>query len=213
MKYEKILLDYKLDDFEPFIEKNIMDYHYNLVYEEATNELNNYVSQFKDFKTKDIVELLYNYKFLPDYLKKPLLTSGSSYLNHSMFFENLSKTKTIITNYDFMQAIRNAFGSFENLKKNLYKSFLNLYGSGFVFLVLDPFLNLEIINNENNLNPLTEHKIPLLCLDCWEHSYYPQYKSKKKYYFENLINLINWKIVENRFKEAKNSYLTNLNIA
>lgn len=213
MNYEKIKLKFSLDEFEPYIKKDIMETHYNLIYEDIKNKLNECVYKYNDFKKNRVDELLFNYKFLPDYLKNPALIIGGSFLNHSLFFENLTTSNTIISSNDFMKAIKDAFGSKENLEEILYKTALNVHGSAFVFLSIDTFFNLKIEIGENDNNPLIKHHTPILALDCWEHSYYPQYKAKKKFYYKNLIKLIDWEIVEKRYENAKDAYFTNLSIA
>ena len=46
---------------------------------------------------------------------------------------------------------------------------------------------------------------PILVIDMWEHSYYLQYKTKRPEYIDAFWNILNWNIVNSRFKTIKNN--------
>jgi Fe-Mn family superoxide dismutase len=54
----------------------------------------------------------------------------------------------------------------------------------------------------NNDRPDTEINVPLLVLDMWEHAYFLDYQNDKRQYINNLWQVINWKVVEQRYLAA-----------
>lgn len=65
---------------------------------------------------------------------------------------------------------------------------------------------LEYLHRQNQ-DPvaLEEGKVPLLGIDMWEHAYYIQYKNDKARYLDNIWKVVNWKNVEERYKNAVES--------
>ena len=58
---------------------------------------------------------------------------------------------------------------------------------------------LKILNTSNAGNPLTDHYIPLLTIDVWEHAYYIQHRNARAIYVQSIFPLINWDFVASQF--------------
>ncbi len=99
--------------------------------------------------------------------------------------------------------INSTFGSFENFKEQFTKTSLGVFGSGWVWLVVNSEGKLEIIFTKNQDSPLIDGKIPILGLDVWEHAYYLKYQNKRAEYIASWWNVVNWKKVEEFFKKYK----------
>ncbi|MDA3866367.1 MAG: Fe-Mn family superoxide dismutase, partial [Salinivirgaceae bacterium] len=81
------------------------------------------------------------------------------------------------------------------------------FGSGWAWLVLTMDGELKVSQTSNQNNPLMPDQeiqgIPLLNVDVWEHAYYLAYQNKRTEYISNFWNIINWEIVNERYKMAK----------
>ncbi|MDR1371317.1 MAG: Fe-Mn family superoxide dismutase, partial [Dysgonamonadaceae bacterium] len=72
-------------------------------------------------------------------------------------------------------------------------------GSGWAWLVKDNAGKLSIIKESNAGNPLSDGFTPLLGFDVWEHSYYLDYQNRRADHINALWNIIDWKVIENRY--------------
>ena len=105
-------------------------------------------------------------------------------------------------NSKILDTINKKFTSLEEFKVKFKESALNLFGSGWVWLVVNSKSEeLEIVQTKNQDSPISEGKIPLLGIDVWEHAYYLKYQNKRADYVDAFFNVINWEEV-NDFLEA-----------
>ena len=76
---------------------------------------------------------------------------------------------------------------------------MSQFGSGYGWLVVTTDDELMIISLPNQETPLPLNLRPLLLVDVWEHAYYLKYQNRRASYLENWQELIDWKIVEDRY--------------
>ncbi len=196
MEYKRITLDY--NSLEPYIDNKTLDLHYNAHYKNYTEKLNKYLK-----------EQNYNYKYTPTYLAKnidilpkenrdEILYNLGGYLNHSLYFNNLTDKKKEIP-IKFKELINKYFTSFNNFKEEFINTANELKGSGYTFLVLDKNNNLRIINMSNQDTPYYYGFIPIMTIDVWEHSYYLKYNNKRNDYLTQIFNIIDFDKVYNLY--------------
>jgi len=102
-------------------------------------------------------------------------------------------------------AINTAFGSMDELKKQLTQAGMTRFGSGFAWLIMaDGKLAVTSTPNQDNpLMPVADMQgTPLLGLDVWEHAYYLKYQNKRPAYIEEWFNVVDWAKVSERFAAA-----------
>ena len=87
-------------------------------------------------------------------------------------------------------AITRDFGSLDNLKRTLRTAVLDIFGSGWAWLVFDSDGCLTIQKTANQEVPLP--LCPLLACDVWEHAYYLSFQNRRAEYFENWWQVLAW---------------------
>ena len=189
MEYKRITLDYK--SLEPYIDDRTLDLHYNAHYRNYTDKLNKYLN-----------DINYDYKDSPEYLAKhidilpmenrdEILFNLGGYLNHSLYFYNLTDKKKEIPK-ELLDEINKYFGSFSLFKEEFIDMALEVKGSGYTFLVLDKNNKLRIINTSNQDTPYYYGFTPIMTIDVWEHSYYLKYTYDRKKYLDSIFNVIDF---------------------
>ncbi len=89
------------------------------------------------------------------------------------------------------------FGSFDEFKKQFIETGTQLFGSGWVWLILDTDGTLKIVGTKDADLPLIHGQKALLVCDIWEHAYYLDYQNRRKDYVEIFLDhLVNWSFAE-----------------
>ena len=189
MEYKRITLDYK--SLEPYIDDRTLDLHYNAHYRNYTDKLNKYLN-----------DINYDYKDSPEYLAKhidilpmenrdEILFNLGGYLNHSLYFYNLTNKKKDIP-IELLNLINKYFGSFSLFKEEFIDMAMEVKGSGYTFLVMDKNNKLRIINTSNQDTPYYYGFTPIMTIDVWEHAHYLKYTYLRKKYLENIFDIIDF---------------------
>ena len=77
-----------------------------------------------------------------------------------------------------------------------------LFGSGWVWLVLDGGKHLTILTLPNQDSPIMEGHYPLFGIDVWEHAYYLKYHNVRAEYLTAIWNVMNWDFISERYATA-----------
>jgi Fe-Mn family superoxide dismutase len=128
---------------------------------------------------------------------------NAAYL-HALFFENISDQNSLITmdSLSFMRLERD-FGSFDAWQKNFVACAMSAR-NGWALTVysrmLKRYINIVVDLHSQNV-PID--CVPIVVIDCWEHSYYRDYLSDRKTYVYAMMKELNWKEIEDRFRKAE----------
>ncbi|MCK9292609.1 superoxide dismutase [archaeon] len=191
-------LPYSYESLEPHIDKETMLVHH-------TKHHQGYLDKFlkaiegTDFENVYVNDILKDLKIIPEKLKTSIVNNGGGFSNHNFFWEILTPNSTKEPEQNLKKEIDIEFGSFTEFKKEFKEKALTLFGSGWVWLVLDKDKKLKIIQTKNQDSPLSIGLKPLLTIDLWEHAYYLNYQNKRADYVDNFWNVVNWKQVEYLF--------------
>ena len=189
MEYKRITLDYK--SLDPYIDDRTLDLHYNAHYRNYTDKLNKYLNNINyDYKDSPIY-LAKHIDILPMENRDEILFNLGGYLNHSLYFYNLTNKKKDIP-IELLNLINKYFGSFSLFKEEFIDMAMEVKGSGYTFLVMDKNNKLRIINTSNHDTPYYYGFTPIMTIDVWEHAYYLKYTYLRKKYLENIFDIIDF---------------------
>ncbi|MDR2773675.1 MAG: superoxide dismutase [Tannerella sp.] len=185
-------LPYESNALEPVISKQTVDFHYGKHVQAYINNLNGLIkgTSFENSSLEEIV-------------KKSdggIFNNGAQVWNHEFYFNTFSPNGGGEPSGALAEAIKNQFGSFENFKKEFNAASVSLFGSGWAWVSKDESGKIVITKESNAGNPLKSGLTPLLGFDVWEHSYYLDYQNRRADHINALWNIIDWKVVEKRFK-------------
>ncbi|MBS0648586.1 MAG: superoxide dismutase [Verrucomicrobia bacterium] len=199
-KYELPQLPYDFSALEPVISGQIMELHYTKHHQGYVNNLNTALEKYQEAESKKDISAMIA-------LQSAIKFNGGGHVNHSIFWTNLApvgKGGGEPPKGELAQAIKENFGSLENLMEKFSGMTVAVQGSGWGWLGYDKLKSELVITTCANQDPLsTQGYVPLLGIDVWEHAYYLQYKNVRGDYVKNIWKIINWHNVEERFLKAK----------
>lgn len=132
--------------------------------------------------------------------QEDLAFNYSGHVLHSLLWQNLTPRR-LKPSGKFLQTLQEQ-DMWDTFAADLVDTGCSIKGSGWVIVAADKSTNEIIIETISNhdMEKVIIYK-PLLILDAWEHAYYLDYKNKKQDYFEALLQIINWDVVEKRFNK------------
>jgi len=193
-------LPYAYDALEPYLDARTMEIHYDRHHRAY---FNNFVNAVKGTAMENTpVEQIFAEVSKAG---EAVRNNGGGYYNHVFFWENMGN-KPSKPSDGLTAAIEKAFGSFDKFREVFSNAAKTRFGSGWAWLYLTPDKNLAIGSTPNQDNPLMDVSpikgTPLLTIDVWEHAYYLKYQNKRPDYVEAFWNVVNWDVVNERYKEA-----------
>ena len=195
-------LPYAYNALEPYIDEQTMRTHHDRHHQAYVDKVNTALDGNTEHRSKTIEALLSNLNSVPEPIRMAVRNNGGGHYNHSLFWEMIGPKSGGKPTGEIATAIDKDFGSFESFKEKLKTAGLNLFGSGWVWLIVNNG-KLEVIALPNQDNPISQGKTPILGVDVWEHAYYLKYQNKRAEYLDQFFNIINWKKVEELYSKAK----------
>lgn len=200
-------LDYPMDALEPFIDEQTMNVHFNILLRNYVNKLNDALEHYPELQFWTLEQLLINAALLPSAVKEPIINNAGGVFNHYLFFDMMTAPEESQMNNEFSVILRKEFGSLQRFEALFVDAATKVFGSGYVWLVLNHTGNLGIVTTSNQDNPFSFGVTPILTLDMWEHAFFCQYISNKRAYASNWLRLIHWNRVYKRYRSIVHSNL------
>lgn len=186
---------------EPYIDSMTMEIHYTKHHRAYYDNLMNAVKA-TEMENMSFIELLNHISKYPTVVRN----NGGGHFNHSMFWKLLSGKGGGEPQGELREAILKKFNSFDEFKSTFSDAAKNRFGSGWAWLSVNHDGSLLVASTPNQDNPLMDlaecHGLPILGLDVWEHAYYLKYQNRRPDYIAAFWNVINWKVVEENYRNA-----------
>ena len=196
-------LPYAYDALEPHIDAETMHLHHDKHHQAYVNKLNDAVAKDPSLATDktNIDDLLKYLATIPENIRTAVRNQGGGHSNHSLFWLTLA-AKGGAPKGELATALDKDLGGLDKFKADAGKAGAGLFGSGWVWLVLDGGKKLSVITLPNQDSPFSEGLYPLFGIDVWEHAYYLKYHNLRPDYITALWNVVNWDFISDRYATA-----------
>ncbi len=191
-------LPYAFNALEPHLDARTMEIHHGKHHNAYVTNLNSAIAG-KPEENSSIEEICKSVSKYPAAVRN----NGGGHYNHSLFWTLLSPSGGGAPSGAVADAIKSAFGSFDEFKTKFAAAGTGRFGSGWAWLIVDASGKLQITSTPNQDNPLMDvaegRGTPILGLDVWEHAYYLNYQNRRPDYIAAFWNIVNWNEVAKRF--------------
>ncbi|WP_084756324.1 superoxide dismutase [Candidatus Paracaedibacter symbiosus] len=188
-KIELPALPYEMDSLAPYISEKTLEFHYRKHHQTYVDNLNTLI-EAKKLQGKSLEELILLGANDPKLI--PVFNNAAQTWNHTFYWNSMKKNGGGQPTGALLDKIKKDFGSYEKFKDAFVDAGTKVFGSGWVWLILEGD-TLKIVTTSNADLPLTSGKKALLTCDVWEHAYYLDYQNRRKSYVEVFLNhLVNW---------------------
>ena len=188
-------LNYSFTSLEPVIDSVTMRVHYTKHHQGYVTNLNN---ALKSQSQKSLDSILMSVSKYPTAVRN----NAGGHFNHTLFWECLTPGGKELKG-DLLQEITKTYGSLDSLQKLMTTQGTTLFGSGWVWLIVNNDNKLQVITSINQDNPIMDlasiQGTPILGIDVWEHAYYLKYQNKRADYLKNIWKIINWEFVSTKY--------------
>jgi len=192
-------LPYPEDALSPVISANTLSFHHGKHHKAYVDNLNKLLpgSEFEGRSLEDIVR---GSAGKPD--KAPFFNNAGQVWNHNFYWQCLRPNGGGAPPSSLAPKIEQAFGGYDNFKKELATACVTQFGSGWGWLVSEGG-TLKVVKTPNAEPPFIRGQTPLLTIDVWEHAYYLDYQNRRPDHVNAVIDkLINWDFVERNLADA-----------
>ena len=203
-------LGYDYDALEPHIDARTMEIHHQKHHGAYTANFNKALEAHPALHSVDAEHILRGFNGLPEAIQPSVRNNGGGFHNHSLFWDILAPEGSRVPTGDLAAAIDEAFGSFDSFKEQFGAAAATRFGSGWGWLIIDPFGNLKVTSTANQDSPLMSGHTPILGLDVWEHAYYLNYQNRRPDYIAAFWNVVNWDRVAERFAHRRGGWIKSI---
>lgn len=192
-------LPYDYTALEPYIDEKTMRLHHDKHLQTYINNLNAALEKEPRLQLLPLRQLIEYTDKLPQPLQNIIRNNAGGVYNHRFYFDQLKKPTDDKPTGELLRAINRSFGTVDKFKAELKTAALSVFGSGYAWLVTDGN-KLKIITTPNQNVPTED--CPILNVDVWEHAYYLKHYNVRADYIDDLMKIIDWNKVGERYREC-----------
>src|SRR5947209_7236146 len=137
MAFEVPPLPYDYNALEPYIDEETMHLHHDKHHQAYVNNLNTALEKYPELQSKSAVDLIRDLNSVPEDIRTAVRNNGGGHVNHSMFWQIMGPNAGGEPTGAIAGAIKEAFGTFEDFKKQFNDAGTKRFGSGWAWLVRD----------------------------------------------------------------------------
>ncbi|HSS98950.1 MAG TPA: superoxide dismutase [Terriglobales bacterium] len=202
MAHELPPLPYDYAALEPVIDTATMKLHHDMHHAAYVKNLNAALEKYPNLQSKTAEELIKDLNSIPDDIRGAVRNNGGGHVNHSMFWKIMKQGGGGEPTGAIADAIKKAFGSFNDLKTKFNDAGAKQFGSGWAWVAAKGG-DLQVLSTPNQDNPMSQGLSPIFGNDVWEHAYYLKYNNRRPEYLTAWWNVINWDEINKRYEAAK----------
>lgn len=195
-------LPYGYDALEPNIDTETMTLHHQKHHNAFIGNINTAIAPYPDLQKQSLATMLSNINSVPEAIRTSVRNNGGGHMNHSIFWATMAPNAGGAPVGDLGAAINATFGSFDAFKAQFVAAGTGIFGSGWVWLVVNSSKKLQIITTPNQDSPYMQGLIPVVGNDVWEHAYYLKHRNVRANYLNIWWNTVNWESVALRYASA-----------
>ena len=190
MQFTLMKLPYADNALAPVISSNTVGFHYGKHHKGYVDKLNELTKDtpYASMELHTIVK-----QTAGDKTKTPIYNNAAQLWNHDFYWNSLKPSGGGKPAGRLAVKINEAFGNYENFKKELAEAAISQFGTGWAWLVADNASKLKVVKTGDADVPFIKGLKPLLTIDVWEHAYYLDYQNRRAEYVNAVIDrLLNW---------------------
>ena len=154
-------LSYSYDALEPFIDEETMRIHHDKHHGGYVDNLNKLNTEGKSLE-----ELLKS-------TDQKIINNAGGHVNHTFFWEIMAPVSDRKGPEEKLkEALESVFGNIDAFKEKFTEKAMNVFGSGWAFLIMTKDGKLILKRHSFQNSPLMQGNVPILGIDLWEHAYY-----------------------------------------
>lgn len=192
-------LPYTYDALEPYISTETLHFHHDKHYQTYVDKLNAALKDYPQFQNLTLENLLKNLDDIPEAIRTAVTNNAGGAYNHELYFAGMTSPSDSVVSNELTNEILNNFTSYEDWKNEMKAAAVNVFGSGWAWLVKDNNNGLQIVATKDQFVPDLSMYTPILLIDVWEHAYYLDYQNLRPNYADNWFKLINWDYLNDIF--------------
>lgn len=193
MKYQLPSLPYPDNALEPAISAETIKFHYGKHAKAYMDNFNKLIIGTK-FENEPIEYVIKN-------SNGAIFNNAAQTWNHLFYFKQFTGRRGSAPYGHIKKGIERSFGSINEFKNIFSATAVSLFGSGWVWLIANAKGELTIDKGANAFNPIILGHTPILTFDVWEHAYYLDYQNRRDNHVSSLWDIIDWDIIEDRYKQ------------